>query len=129
MIYVDSSVVLAHLFAEDTRPEPSFWERDDLVSSALAEYECWVRVHAYGRAETHGAALVDVLGRIDLLALNEATCARCRAPFPVAVRTLDAIHLAAADFLRMRGFVPRVASYDARLCEGAQALGLALHAL
>ena len=34
MIYVDTSVVLAHVFAEDRRPRDSFWEAD-LTSSRL----------------------------------------------------------------------------------------------
>ena len=38
MIYVDTSVALAHLFAEDRRPPASFWT-ETLVSSRLLEYE------------------------------------------------------------------------------------------
>jgi predicted nucleic acid-binding protein len=123
MIYVDSSVVLAELFSESNRPPASFWERGDLVSSVLCEYECWVRVHAYDRAATHGPALADLLARLDLLHLNEATCARCRAAFPIRIRTLDALHLSAADFLRTRGFVPEISTYDERFRQAAQALG------
>ena len=45
MIYVDTSVALAHLFAEDRRPPASFWI-EPLVSSRLLEYEMWTRLHA-----------------------------------------------------------------------------------
>jgi len=129
MIYVDSSVVLADVLTEDRRPPANFWERDDLVSSRLCEYEAWVRLHAYGCAATHGPALANVLAHLDLLSLDEATCARCRAPFPVPVRTLDALHLAAAEFLRSRGFVPEVATYDARMRDAAAAMGFGLAAV
>jgi len=38
MIYLDTSVVLAELLAEDERPPDSLWD-DTLVSSRLLEYE------------------------------------------------------------------------------------------
>jgi hypothetical protein len=38
MIYVDTSVALAHLLAEDRCPPPGFWSQD-LVTSRLLEYE------------------------------------------------------------------------------------------
>ena len=126
MIYVDSSVVLAEVFAELRRPEPDFWMRGRLISSRLAEYECWVRTHSYGRAGSHGPVLAERLGRLDLLALDEVTCARVRAPFPVPMRTLDALHLATADYLRMQGFEPSIATYDERLRTAATALGFAV---
>ncbi len=43
-----------------------------------------------------------------------------------SVRTLDALHLAAADFLRCQGFVLEFACYDRRLASAAAAMGLAL---
>lgn len=45
LIYVDTSVALAHLFAEDRRPPASFWT-ETLVSSRLLDYEIWTRLHA-----------------------------------------------------------------------------------
>jgi hypothetical protein len=39
---------------------------------------------------------------------------RALEPFPEPVRTLDALHLASADFLRRQGMEVRVASYDDR---------------
>jgi hypothetical protein len=126
MIYVDSSVVLAQVLSEDVRPVPSFWSPYGLASSRLTEFECWVRVHAYGKAETHGAMLGEVLAALDLVSLDESACARCRAPFPTPVRTLDAVHLAAADFLRLRGFSVQIATYDARMQEAAAAMGFGL---
>lgn len=40
MIYVDTSVALAELLAEDRRPGEHFWN-ETLVSSRLLEYELW----------------------------------------------------------------------------------------
>ncbi len=45
MIYVDTSVVLAHLLTEDRSPPASFWQ-GNLVSSRLLEYEVWTRLHS-----------------------------------------------------------------------------------
>ena len=128
MIYVDSSVVLAHVFAEGIGPSVSFWNAD-LVTSRLTEFECWVRVHAYGRGASHGPALAAALARLDVIALDEEACARTRASFPVPVRTLDAIHLATADFFRCRGFVLDIATYDARMRAAAVAMGFGLSPL
>lgn len=77
MIYLDTSVALAHLLAEDRCPPPSLWE-EDLFSSRL---------------------------------------------LPGPVRTLDALHLASAVFLRAQGQQVAVASYDDRLLTVARQLG------
>lgn len=34
MIYVDTSVVLAELLAEDVHPEPGFWSSGPLITEA-----------------------------------------------------------------------------------------------
>ena len=126
MTYVDTSVVLAYVFGEGRRPPPEFWTRDRLVSSRLTEFEGWVRTQAYGRADTHGSALAGAIAALDLVAIDDAACARCRAPFPVPVRTLDAIHLATIDFLRTRGLAVRLATYDERMRQAASAMNIPL---
>jgi len=45
MIYLDSSVALAHLLAEDRFPPDELWE-EQLVSSRLLEREVWNRINA-----------------------------------------------------------------------------------
>jgi len=45
VIYVDTSVALAQLLAEDRRPPASLWN-ETLVASRLLEYELWTRLHA-----------------------------------------------------------------------------------
>ena len=54
---------------------------------------------------------------------------RLKSPFPMRVRTLDAIHLATAEYIRAqnRKHVVIVASYDGGLRAGAEALGFALY--
>jgi hypothetical protein len=45
VIYLDSSVALTHLLAEDRFPAVDLW-RQQLVSSRLLEYEVWNRIYA-----------------------------------------------------------------------------------
>lgn len=123
MIYLDTSVVLAHLLAEDRQPRASLWE-ESLVSSRLLEYEAWARLHALGLDKTHGEGLRQVLARVALLELAPPVLARALDPFPVQVRTLDALHLASIEFLRGQGQTVDLASYDDRLSSAAARLGV-----
>ena len=128
MIYVDSSVLLADLFAEPRAPPERLWD-DDLASSRLLAYEVWNRLHAYGLVASHGARARSLLARISLTAMSEAALARALEPFPVAVRTLDALHLATIYFIRESGEPVQLASYDNRLIAAADAFGITLAAL
>lgn len=128
MIYVDTSVVLAELLAEDCRPDDAFW-RQTLVSSRLLEYEVWTRVHARRLARSHGEAARALVGRVALLELVSPILARALEPFPAPVRTLDALHLASAEFLRERQAAIRLATYDRRQATVAEAMGIALYDL
>lgn len=125
MIYLDTSVALAHLLSEDRVPPVTLWD-DQIVSSRLLEYELWTRVHARGLGRSHGEAVRAMLDRVALVELSPVVLARALAPVPGAVRTLDAMHLATADFLRAQGQTPRVATYDTRMADAARRLGLAL---
>ncbi|HEY1259823.1 MAG TPA: PIN domain-containing protein [Stellaceae bacterium] len=125
MIYVDSSVVLADLLAEQRSPPEALWE-DQLGSSRLLTYEVWNRIHAYGLMTSHGRRARGLLARINLTEMSEPALARAFEPFPLAVRTLDALHLATMDFLRRQGESVELASYDHRLLATAQALDIPL---
>ncbi|HSN93402.1 MAG TPA: PIN domain-containing protein [Anaeromyxobacteraceae bacterium] len=125
MIYLDTSVALAELFAEDRRPPAALWE-GTLVSSRLLEYELWTRVHGRGATRSHAEATREVLARVSLVELAPTVLARAIEPFPVAVRTLDALHLATALFLAERSRGVSVAAYDDRLRRAAAAAGLPL---
>ncbi|HWP64153.1 MAG TPA: PIN domain-containing protein [Candidatus Binatia bacterium] len=128
MIYVDASVLLAHLFAEDRRPPTTFWQQT-LITSRLTEHEVWVRVHGRGLADSHGEPARELLARVSLVELAPIVLERALEPFPVPVRTRDALHLASIEFLRSRRLEARLASYDARLNEAAAALGIPLEPL
>lgn len=125
MIYLDTSVVLAHLLAEDRRPPPELWARE-LVSSRLLDYELWTRLHARGLSATHGDAARLLLARVATLALSDEVLERALGSFPEPVRTLDALHLASIAYLRQQGQEVELATYDARMAAAARAMGIRL---
>ena len=127
MIYLDTSVALAHLLAEDRHPPDELWA-GTLVSSRLLEYELWSRIHARGLGRSHAEATRALLGRVALLELAPTVLARALDAFPVPVRTLDALHLASADFLRSQRQVVEIASYDERMLAAARRLSLPIWA-
>jgi predicted nucleic acid-binding protein len=128
VIFVDTSVVLAHLLAEDRRPPDALW-RETLVSSALLEYEAWTRIHARKLAKSHGDALRAVLGRVARIELVTEVLGRARERFPVEVRTLDALHLASMQFLIDQGQPVALATYDHRMQAAAKKLKLRTYPL
>jgi hypothetical protein len=67
-----------------------------------------------------------LIGQMRLLELTQPILARALQPFPVPVRTLDALHLATIDFIRGQGETAELASYDNRLMVAARALGIVL---
>ena len=123
MIYLDTSVALAQLLAEDREPRASLWA-ETLVSSRLLEYEMWTRIHARKLTQSHGEAVRLLLGRIAMLELAPPVLARALEPFPGPVRTLDALHLASLEFLRRQGQSVTLASYDERLTAAAKRLNV-----
>lgn len=128
MIYVDTSVALAHLLAEDRRPGASLWQ-EELVSSRILEYEVWTRIHARGLERSHGDLVGLLLARLAWLELRPDVLSRATRPFPAPVRTLDALHLASVTFLRERGKPVELATYDARMSGVAATMGIPLAAL
>jgi hypothetical protein len=125
LIYIDSSVALAYLLAEDRSPSPVLWG-ERLISSRLLQFEVWSRIHARGLTDSHSQLVELLLKRIPLLEMAVPVLTRALQPFPKPVRTLDALHLASADFLRARGEPVTIASYDGRLIEAAQLMGFSL---
>lgn len=125
MIYLDTSVALAHLFAEDRRPPAWLWE-ETLVASRLLEYELWTRVHARKLTRTHGDAVHGLVGRLALLELSPTVLARALESFPASIRTLDALHLASVDYLRGSGQKIDLASYDRRMVIAAKAMKIGI---
>lgn len=123
MIYVDTSVVLAQLLAEDRRPPTSLWG-EELIASRLVEYETGVRLNAMRLDDSHGEAARALLGRLALVELSPLVLERALEPFPVPVRTLDALHLASLEYLRGHRLDVSLATYDTRLGSAAEELGI-----
>ena len=128
MIYLDSSVVLAHLLTEDRRPPPQLWD-ETLVSSRLVEYEIWTRLHALGHGGSKANLARELIASLQLVELAPNVLTRVLEPFPIALRTLDALHLATVEFVRRQAGRVELASYDQRLLAAAQALGVAAYRL
>jgi hypothetical protein len=128
MIYLDTSVALAQLLGETRIPPPDLW-REPLISSRLLEYELWTRVHARRVPARHHEEVRALVEQVSLLELTPTVLARALQPFPTAVRTLDALHLATLDYLRSNGRPMLLASYDERLNEAAERMGVKRYAL
>ncbi len=125
MIYVDTSVALAQLMAEDRCPPAEFWE-GDLVTSRLFEYELWTAIHRRRLARTHAEATRRMVESLAMAELSRGVLQRATEPFPSPVRTLDAIHLATLLFLKEKGLSMELATYDRRMSQAAEALGISL---
>ncbi len=125
MIYLDTSVALAHVLAEDRRPPVSLWQ-ETLVSSRLIEYELWVPLHSRGLSDSHGPAARWVIGQVGLLELIPSVLARALDPFETGIRlrTLDALHLATCIYLIESHQSVQLASYDQRMIDAATAMGI-----
>ena len=123
MIYIDTSVVLAALLAEDRRPPGDFWAQH-LISSRLLEFETWTRLHALRPAEDVVEAARFLVGSADLVEMTPTVLARALDPFSVPVRTLDALHVATAAYLVSQGMRVDFATYDERQAAAARSLGL-----
>jgi predicted nucleic acid-binding protein len=125
VIYVDSSVILAELLDETRKPPQALWDAD-LEASRLVVYEIWNRIHAYGVADQLAEQAAVAIKRILLVAMSEDVLARALQPFPIAVRTLDALHLSTATHLRAFHPELRLATYDDRMRTAAAGLGIPL---
>jgi PIN domain len=116
--------VLAYLLAADRFPSDKLWD-EQLVSSRLLECEIWNRINANRLRSSHGEAVRDLIGRFAIIEIVGPVLARALQPFPIAVRTLDAIHLAALEFIRTQKQDVQLASFDDRLVAAARLLGIA----
>jgi len=127
MIYIDSSVALAHLLNEQRRLPDAVWNEQIVTSSRLLEYEVWNRLHAKGFAASLARSARDFIEAIEFVELTPRVLSRALMPFPLEVRTLDRLHLATADYLRSEGENIELATYDARILAAARALGIAIY--
>lgn len=125
MIYLDTSVILAHLLVEDRSPPESLW-RETLVSSRLTEVETWTRLHARGLADSRGEHARTLIAGVAMLELIQPVIARALEPFPgpFPPRALDALHLASCAYLRNSGQAVALASYDRRMTVTARTMDI-----
>lgn len=128
MIYIDSSVALAHLLAEPRSPPAALW-KELLVSSRLLEYEIWNRINALGRRASIGDDARSLLDRTYRHEMSRLVLERALAPWPTLIRTLDALHIAPLEYLRRGGEEIALATYDHRMIAAAMALGIPIAAL
>ncbi len=89
----------------------------------------WNRIHARGLGTSHGESVRLLLGRLRWLEMTAAVLARALEPWPVSLRTLDALHLASVEFLRAHGQDVNLASYDERVISAASRLSIPLFTL
>jgi hypothetical protein len=71
----------------------------------------------------------ELLQRLAFLELAPPVLARALEPFPVPVRTPDALHLASLEFLRTQRQDIELASYDARMVDAARRMRILLAAI
>ena len=130
MVYVDSSVLLRVVFGEAQRLGrwPSIGQP---VSSALIRLECLRTidrarlVHRLPDVEVatlRGAVFAQLAG-FRLVPVDESILEQAAQPFPTALASLDAIHLATALGMRRQAPHLRIATHDAELAVAAKANG------
>jgi predicted nucleic acid-binding protein len=125
-LYVDSSALVKLIVTE---PESSALRSylgqvpsDGQFTSALARSELIRAVARHGSIEAVAHAL-RVLAKLDLVPLNNKLLDAAASLMPPELRTLDAIHLAAA---RTAPELRAMVTYDSRLAEAAADAGLAV---
>jgi predicted nucleic acid-binding protein len=118
-------VLLAHLLDEQRQPPASLWS-ESLVTSRLTHFETWVCLHARGFGASHAEAAREVLARLGVVELHPLATQRALEPMPMVVRTLDALHLSAIEYLRSQRQIVQLATYDKRLAAAAAALDIPL---
>ncbi len=124
--YLDSSAIvkLAVREPESTALRAYLRRKRPLVSSALARTEVARAVLALGAAASRRAQ--EVLGRIELVRVNDRILVAAGNILPPDVRSLDAIHLATAALLGSN--LGELVTYDARLASAARANGIRVDA-
>lgn len=123
MIYLDTSVALARLLSETRQPPDTLWDAP-LVSSRLLACEIWARLGSARLHRSHGEAARRLIGRVALVDLSPTVLDRIEGGFPVSVRALDAIHLATLLHLKEGNRPVELATYDERLAQAAESLGI-----
>jgi len=132
-LYLDSSVILRVLFREPERL--ASWDTyTSGFTSALTRIECLRtidRLRVQGLDEAAAEAISSqadkTLERLSILAFSDDVLRVASQPFPTAVGTLDALHLASALLIKMSQPNLEFATHDRQLGVAARAMGLTVH--
>jgi uncharacterized protein len=124
MVYLDSSALVKLVVLEPESRALRAYLRGEpqRVSCGLARTEVLRAVRPVGPSAI--AAARRLLQRIDLIRLDDALFDAAGMLEPVGLRSLDAIHLAAAHLVAPA--LRAIVTYDRRMAEGAGALGFAV---
>lgn len=128
MIFLDTSVALAVLFDERRKPPHALWQQE-LYASRLMEFEIWTRAANYASRRDFRQSVDFLLSAVVIIEITPDKVERLYSPFQVPLRTLDAIHISTAHYLRANNVPVSLASYDARMNAAASALGIPLYDL
>jgi uncharacterized protein len=129
--YIDTSALL-RIIMREPGALVELRSYDALVSSELIAVESARtidRLRLQGSLAANEAAarlriIADWLEAIDLVLLRPSVLSRASEPMPMALGTLDAVHLATALIWRDRmGPLPAMATHDAALGSAARAFG------
>jgi len=124
MVYLDSSALVKLVVLEPESRALRAYLRGEpqRVSCGLARTEVLRAVRPVGPAAI--AAARRLLQRIDLIRLDDAPFDAAGMLEPVGLRSLDAVHLAAAHLVAP--VLRAIVTYDRRMAEGAGELGFAI---
>ena len=120
--YLDSSAIVKLLLDEPGSTALRAWLPREWrhVSSALVRTEV---ARAARRSSTDALdRVMPILARIDLIGIDDSLLTRAGAMQPAQLRSLDAIHLAAA--LSLEDDLGALVTYDLRMVEAARANGI-----
>lgn len=124
--YVDSSALVKTVIQEPESEALLNWlgEKENLAACDLARVEVVRAVRLSDPAAVTRAR--SVIATLTLIRVDDAVYEAAADLEPQALRSLDAIHLSAA--LSLGSDLAGVVTYDERMSEGAQALGLLVEA-
>jgi len=124
MFYLDSTAIVKLVHSEPESETLRAWlaERAETgwVSSALAEVESFRALARHSPGAI--SRLPAVLDLIEMVEIDPAVRTAAQRVVPASVRSLDAIHVAAA--LRLGDQLTSFVTYDKRLADAAEGAGL-----
>jgi uncharacterized protein len=126
VIYLDTSALVKLIRIEAESDHLGVWldEHTEIrwITSALTEVELPRAIRAVAPEGLH--AVPSVLARLDRFEIDPVIRATAAAYQDTALRSLDAIHLATAQIAASTAALTALVTYDSRLGDAADALGI-----